>query len=114
MDGWAYIYLGNVLWSTERFTEAENAFQKGIEVWPNQSVAHWSLAYYLERRGRSLEAKELYQRAIEIDPGDPQAYLRFGCYLKNTGERERAYYLHQALDLDPDEKRAAEALASLE
>jgi tetratricopeptide (TPR) repeat protein len=114
-DGWAHIYLGNLLWRSEDFNSAEAAFRKAIEVWPDRSVPYWCLAYFLEQRAKNQEAQKLYQKALEIDPGDAEANWRFGVYLKDVGDLEGARsYLLRAVCLNPANKRAATTLSIVE
>lgn len=113
-DGWAHIYLGNLLWASGDLTSAEAAFNRALQVWPDRSVPFWCLAYFLERQDRSQEAQKLYQKALEIDPADAEANRRFGIYLKDLGDyKEAKGYLSRALCLNPDDKRAAEALSAI-
>jgi tetratricopeptide (TPR) repeat protein len=115
VDGWAYIYLGNLLWGDLDLSSAEQAFLQAIEVWPADSVPLWCLALFYERTDRTREAESYYEKALQSSADDPQANLRFGLYLKEVGESARAKtYLTRALELDPENYRAASALATLD
>ena len=113
-DGWAHVYLGNLLWGKRDLPAAERAFLKAIEVWSEDSVPCWCLAIFYEYTDRPREADFFYERALQLNPDDPQANIRFGLYLKETGETAKAkLYLERTLALEPENERARSALADL-
>lgn len=84
-DGWAYVYLGNLLWAMNDLSRSEEAYKKAIETWPDSSLPYWCLAHFYEYQGRNLESESLYKRALQIDPDDVEANLRFGIFLRDRG-----------------------------
>ncbi len=113
-DGWAYVYLGNLLWASGELASAEQALKMGITVWPDDSLTHWCRASFYEFQGQTQEAKKLYQRAVQLDNNDPEANLRFGLFLKELGEGKKArFYLEHALTLDPKNEYARSILSTL-
>jgi tetratricopeptide (TPR) repeat protein len=113
-DGWAHIYLGNLLWRKGDLPAAERAFLKAAEVWPGDSVPCWCLAMFYEYTDRPGEADFFYEGALQLNPDDPQANMRFGLYLKEIVETAKAKsYLERALELEPANERARQALAEL-
>ena len=113
-DGWAHIYLGNLLWGKRDLPAAERAFLKATEVWPEDSVPCWCLAIFYEYTDRPREADFFYEKALQLNPDDPQANIRFGLYLKEIGETAKAkLYLERTLALEPENERARSALAEL-
>lgn len=101
-DGWAYIYLGNLLWITGDSRSAEQALIKATEVWPDHSVPLWSLAIFYEYDNRPQEAEFFYESALHLDPHDPHLNLRFGLFLKEIGEGEKAKtFLARGQSLEP-------------
>ena len=114
-DGWANIYLGNLLWGKRDLVAAERAFLQAVEVWPDDSVPYWSLAMFYDYTDRPQEADLFYQKALHLNPDDPQANFRFGLYLKEAGhEAKAALCLRRAIALDPANERAKLALAELD
>lgn len=105
-DGWAYIYLGNLMWAIGDLISAEQAFENAIATWPDISLPYWCLAHFFEHQERTQEAEILYKKALQLDPDDIEGNLRFGVYLKDIGEYTKAkVYLGHALSLDPNNKR---------
>lgn len=115
MDGWANIYLGNLLWAKKKFKLAEKAFLKAIKILPKQSTSHWCLAHFYECQDRFQESKELYEKALLLDPDDIEANLRYGLFLINMKESDKAKsLLKHANNLDPEDERVNKALDKLE
>jgi len=113
-DGWAYIYLGNILWQREDLSAAEQSFKKAVEVWSEIAVPYWCLALFYEHLGRKAEAERLYQQGLDLDPDNPQANKLFGIYLKDIGEPAKARtYLERARALDPEDQSITEMLATV-
>jgi tetratricopeptide (TPR) repeat protein len=113
-DGWAYVYLGLLKWTTGHLAASEEAYKKAIETWPDNSLPYWCLAHFYEYQGRNEESESLYKKALEIDPDDAEANLRFGVYLRDIGEYSKAKgYLEHALSFDPNDERVKSALSTL-
>jgi len=113
-DGWAHIYLGNILWQRNDLNFAEQSFKKAVEVWPNIGVPYWCLALFYEHVGRMEDANRLYGQGVAVDPHDTEANKLFGIYLNDMGETARARtYLERALVSDPEDKRVIEILAKM-
>jgi tetratricopeptide (TPR) repeat protein len=113
-DGWAHIYLGNLLWVRGDLHSAEESFKKAIDVWSDYSMPYWCLAAFYEYQGRSEEAERLYQQGLVIDPNDPQANKLFGIYLKDIGQlAEARAYLERSLALRPEDKTISALLTTL-
>jgi len=113
-DGWSYIYLGNLMWRAGELDSAERMFKRAGEVWPDSSVPYWSLAMFYEYSNRPGQAQPLYEKALREDPADPVVYRRYGLLLKDLGLLDKAKnYLELAIDLNPGDRVAQSALASL-
>jgi tetratricopeptide (TPR) repeat protein len=113
-DGWAHIYLGNILWQREDLNSAEQSFKKAVEVWSDIAVPYWCLALFYERVGRTDDATCLYQRGVTVEPDDIQANKLFGIYLNDLGETAKARtHLERALAGDPEDKNLVALLANI-
>ena len=113
-DGWAHIYLGNILWQRGDLYSAEQSFKKAVELWSDIAVPYWCLALFYERGGRTEDANRLYQRGVAVDPDDIQANKLFGIYLNDLGETARAItHIERALALDPEDKNLVKILANI-
>jgi Flp pilus assembly protein TadD len=51
-DGWAHIYLGNILWQREDLSSAEQSFKRAVEVWMEIAVPYRRLALFYEYQGK--------------------------------------------------------------
>jgi protein O-GlcNAc transferase len=110
-DGWAHIYLGNILWQGKDLNAAEQSFEKALKVWSATAVPYWCLALFYENQERKDEAERLYQQGLDLDPDDPQTNKLFGIYLKDIGEPAKAKtYLERAHALDPKDQSITEML----
>lgn len=113
-DGWAYIYLGNLMWSDEKPTEAERAYKQAIKTWPKEGTPYWCLADFYRDYGRLKEAGNLYRKAAQLNPDSAVAHSRLGLYLKLIEKPEEAKkYLERALSLDPTYEKVRVALDEL-
>src|SRR5262249_1687936 len=113
-DGWAWIYLANLLWRRRDFGPAEESFKKAVEVWPEIATAYWCLALFYQYQGRMAEAERLFRLGLEVDPDDPIAMRLLGRYLEKIGETEAAQpYLERARAMYPEDEDIEKVLASL-
>ncbi len=95
--------FGKAMLLRGRTQEAVDAFDRALELNPDnwEAMTHRGLA--LERVGRLDDALAAHERAIELDPADPRAYLNYATTLQAAGRLERALAEYQrALALDPD------------
>lgn len=114
-DGWAHIYLGNILWRRGDRDSAEECFKRAVEVWPEIATPHWCLALFYEYENRPNDAAKLYEKALTVDPDDPVANKSFGKYLLDIGQYEKArLYLSKALALNPGDRITESALSRLD
>jgi Flp pilus assembly protein TadD/transglutaminase-like putative cysteine protease len=95
--GLAYLRLG-------RFTEAEVAFRKQIEVNAGDEHSYDYLGLVLERQEKTAEAAEAFRRQIELDPLDTVAHAALGELLLNQHKyKEAVPELDKATILSPDD-----------
>ncbi|MDY6936200.1 MAG: tetratricopeptide repeat protein [Cyanobacteriota bacterium] len=71
--GLAWYNLGVALQYLERDEEALNAYQRAVELKPNDPDSWNNLGLVLEGLGQFEEAMEAYRRAISLDPAHPLA-----------------------------------------
>lgn len=114
-DPWAHHYLGHILLRTDREREAEAEFRKAVALWPDLPLFYCNLGDALARQNRMSEAEENYKHALSMDTRNALANLRMGQLYKERGQFARArMYLERALNSDPSDRRAKEALAALD
>ncbi|HYL99835.1 MAG TPA: tetratricopeptide repeat protein [Blastocatellia bacterium] len=116
-DGWAQIYLGQLLARKGDGASAEVAFLKALEVWQDTQDVGFALrllAMFYQSTGRPNEAELFFEKSLQFDPSDPRSNLRFGIYLRDIGDTERArLYLERAVALDPGDRLASSTLSEL-
>lgn len=95
--------LGNVLFETQRWQEAADAYERAIalagganaDVWNNLGVVRRAL-------GRTSDAARAYEQAIEVDPRHADAYHNMGNLLTGIGRiKESVEFFCTSITLRP-------------
>ena len=82
--------------------DAQNYYQKVLEIDPNHVNAHNNLGAIFNTLGDYQKAKDCYEKAIEIDPNSSEAYYNLGTVLKELGEIQKAKECYEkAIQLNP-------------
>lgn len=100
----AHFQLGYLLQSLERYTEAENAYRKVIQLDPSNASAYNNLGSNLIFQKRNSEADVYYRKATKLNSAFPEAYIGLGrnlIYLKHYPEADAAF--RKAIELKPSE-----------
>jgi serine/threonine protein kinase/tetratricopeptide (TPR) repeat protein len=63
-----YLFFAGALADLGRLAEANDAYRKGIAIWPNDSELRRCLATVLKEQGQYAEAVEASRKAILLDP----------------------------------------------
>jgi Flp pilus assembly protein TadD len=66
----AQLDRGNALFSSQKWSEAEQAFRQTIAAEPALAEAHYNLATTLYRTGNKVEAKKHFMEAANLAPGN--------------------------------------------
>ena len=83
----AYLYLGNVAFRQQEWTQAERYYQKAIDKDPSLADAYNNLAWlYYTRREKLDKAERLARKALALGPAKGEIY-------RDTLERIRALSL---------------------
>ena len=95
--------LGGIFRQTGRISEAINANQQAITLFPQDAEAHYNLGNTLQDMRRNKEAVTSYSRAISLQPDFAEAHYNLGNTLKelNRLEDSQASY-KQGITLKPD------------
>lgn len=101
--GYAYIVQGEL-------DQGETLLQEAYALDPGKERTINNLALAAGLAGRFEESRALYEQVVT--KAQAQANLGYICTQRGEGQRALAYY-SRALDLDPELKPAAEALAQL-
>jgi Flp pilus assembly protein TadD len=82
--GEAFVNLGLILASESRFSEAEQALRRAIEISPNRTTALSAEAMILMRLNRGDEAIGYLRKVSTLDPNSPNAHLNLGIALASA------------------------------
>ena len=63
--------------------DAQNCYQKVLQIDPNHENANNNLGVIFKELGEYQKAKDCYEKAIEINPNYVNAHNNLGVYLKN-------------------------------
>ena len=100
-EGVALIQLG-------RYEEALKAYDKAIELNPNDAVTWCNKGVVLRVFGRYEEALKAYDKAIELKPDLAEAWYGKGCVYFLKGDKRNALEnLSKAIELNPISKEEA-------
>jgi tetratricopeptide (TPR) repeat protein len=95
--------LGESYEMSGRFEEAAAAYQKAIELKPDQAGYYNNLGNALAKLGKIDEAQAAYQKSVSLDPANAaSAWRNLGIVLYNAGKSKEAVEpLRKATELDP-------------
>ncbi len=72
-----------------KIKEAQNLYNKILEINPNHLQAHYNLGIIFEKLGELIKAKDCYENAIKIKPNYLDAYKNLGVVFYNLGEKQK-------------------------
>jgi tetratricopeptide (TPR) repeat protein len=95
--------LGETYEVEGKFDEAVAAYQKAIELKPDQAPYYNNLGNALAKQGKIAEAGAAYQKSATLDPTNAaQAWRNLGVVLYNAGRTKEAIDpLKKSIELDP-------------
>jgi len=109
-----YNIIGTSLLSQQKWDEAREQFEAGLEIRPDNATLMVNAAVTLIQQAREEEAEAYLRRALESDPDNPYAHYDLGLIEKNKANlEEAARHLRVVVDADPDEVAARYNLASI-
>ena len=86
----AYAMMGDVYLMRQQLPEAEQAYQKVMQLEPNNAVVQTQLGALYLRSGQLETARQALLKAAQINPRNPLAYLDLGLTLQQMGKPEEA------------------------
>jgi tetratricopeptide (TPR) repeat protein len=102
--------LGSEYRNVNKIPEAEQAFQRELEIDPHNALARYKLGAIAVEQGDGAKAKELIEAALREKPGLIHADYNLGRAEMMVGEEESAaIHLHKAATEDPDPEVAEQA-----
>ncbi len=108
--------LGNIYRAHNRFTEAADAYSRGIATIADKSKADWRIFYFrgvsLERAKRWPEAEKDFQQALTINPNQPQVlnYLGYSWVDQGLNLDKALDMIKSAVDLRPNDGYIVDSL----
>jgi len=88
------------------FLSAAGAYQKYLEIKPDEPTVHFDLGYSYSALGRTADAQAEFQKAIDLDPNMAEAYLSLGLILVDTDPASAVSPLTKLAQLQPDQARS--------
>ncbi len=98
---------GNVLVALERFSDAEAAFRRVIEMRSDWSLPHSALGALLVRTNRDKEANASLERALALDSKDTVALRLLADFRLRSGDTREALKLAQRATSDAEAPASA-------
>ena len=99
--------IGNYHDVEGRPQQAEEAFQKALEIDPHYNPARLNLSLVLNRMGKNEEALEQYKTVIELEPEYGPVYFSAGLLLAEMNRlEEAANYIEKSIEKDRSNLRA--------
>jgi predicted TPR repeat methyltransferase len=106
--------LGDALFAQRRLDEALGAYQRTVDLSPDDAAARFDMAKTLEFLKRTDEAIGCYRKSLELEPASAAAHEGLVRALEASGRRDEALAtLHAWLEAEPDQPVARHMLASL-
>jgi ribosomal protein S12 methylthiotransferase accessory factor len=110
-----YVHLGSCLKDLGEYPQALEALIQARDLNPDLKEAHHLLGFCFFKQEKYQDAVHCFERVIELDPGSGIDYANLGVNLSRLGHnKEAAYVLRQALELDPSLDFARQVLEKLE
>ena len=106
-DPGAINLLGYYAYLAENWSMTEAAFQKLIELYPEDAAGYNNLALVYKRTGEYVREEGLYRKALELDPLDSNVLNNLAVCLAHQGRFDEALEIMALLeDLDPGDSYA--------
>jgi serine/threonine protein kinase/tetratricopeptide (TPR) repeat protein len=96
--------MGGTLTDEGKYPEAEEHFQRAIELNPNYLLAYFWSGYNFDASRRFQDAIDRYRQALSLDPMSPPIAGNLALEYRDLGELERAQeILDEAIALNPED-----------
>lgn len=96
--------IGEAFSYSGEYNKASEAYDKAIDIDPNNAFAWNSKGFALNKLGENRRALEAYDKAIDIDPNFEYAWYNKGVSLIELGEYNRAIEAYErAIALEPND-----------
>jgi tetratricopeptide (TPR) repeat protein len=95
-----YSTLGEAYHSNKQYDLSDGAYEKSLQLEPNNETVLNNYSYYLSERGAKLdEAEKMSKKSLELRPGEATFMDTYGWILYKKGDYEKARtYVQKAID----------------
>ena len=94
--------------------DAQNYYQKVLEIDPNHADTHNNLGIIFQKLGEAQKAKSYFENAIEFNPDYTDAHFNLGNLFKELGEHQKAKDCYeQVIKIDPNYANAHNNLGAI-
>jgi tetratricopeptide (TPR) repeat protein len=87
-DAEAQAYLGDLLYHSNRLTEAETHLRNALKLDPDSGMAQTALGLVYLRRQNFIEAEKYLEKAVQTDSGNYWVHYNYAYVLSNEGMSE--------------------------
>ena len=87
-NAWGYFYLGSVYVAMDSLFDAEHAYEKAVDIYPNFTVDAYRLAHVYRLQGRYQKAINILQNILKIDKEEISAHYDLGINYSNLGDNK--------------------------
>lgn len=98
-----YIKKGNDLALAGKYEEASAAYEKAIELEPENVLGWGNLGVVQEKMGKDLDAEKSIRRALDLAPDYGKGFYNLGMLLVKMGKPQEAIpFMEKAVEINPD------------
>lgn len=110
LEVYLYSIMGDSYYFLKKFQKSDEAYDKGLEIDPDNTYILNNYAYFLSVRKENLpKALAMSGKTIEKEPDNPTYLDTYGWIYFQIGDYENAYrYLYKAVTLKPNDPEVLE------
>jgi tetratricopeptide (TPR) repeat protein len=87
---WSYFYLGSIYIAMDSLTNAEQAFRKALEIYPDFVLNMYRLAHVNRLQGKYQEAIVILNKCLSLNKNDYSAHYDLGLNYKMLGDNKNS------------------------
>ena len=103
-DGGIFYNIGIAYEKLKNFAKAEEAYEKAVELEPEEIDACYNLGLVYTDRRKFEKAIDCFEKVLEKESDDSNAYFSIGlCYFKQGKFDAAKYYFQRTIDLNDED-----------
>lgn len=104
-----YLVFGQIFISQKKYNEAEQEYQKAIEIDPSETDSYYYLNFLYQKQEKYSKAKEILLEMLNIKPGEFEVYYQLGktVLLSNENLSEGITYFEKYLEQEENNRNLA-------